>query len=120
VASLKAKAIHQNRIGLLIAALLLLLVSTPCLFSTLFSNTEGGNRSPGPLRQREAYEKFKRGERLTDLEVEDLANREVYVSSQEKNEGARTVMMCSLVFFLPGVGILVYLLKTRDQALKGI
>ena len=35
-ASLRAQAIRQNRIGLLIAATLLLLVSTPCLLTSLF------------------------------------------------------------------------------------
>jgi hypothetical protein len=116
MASLRVKAIRETRIGLLVAAVLLLVVSTPCLLGGFFTNTEGGYQSPGASRQREAYERFQRGERLSDQDVDDLANREVYVSSQEKKEGARTVMMGSLVFFLPGVGILVYLLVTRDRA----
>ncbi|MCH8152842.1 MAG: hypothetical protein IH830_10790 [Planctomycetes bacterium] len=120
-ASLRAKAIQESikekRSNHLIGAIVCLVASVLCLFVSLivFSESQGSYVSPGPVRQREAYEKFLRGERLSDMDVDDLANRERYISTEESGAAGLLCVGCSIVFFVFGIGMLIHLHATPND-----
>jgi hypothetical protein len=88
-----------------IAGVLLLLLSAPCLLSPLFTlspeEAEKQREATGAWRQRKAYEKFQRGEEMTELDVHDLANRPL-----PGDASVKPVVICGLILFVLGAGVM--------------
>lgn len=118
MASLRVKAVKGKRFGSLVAAVMLLLISAFVFFAANATSNEKSGFKPAPMGkeyQLKAYEKFRRGERLSDQEVADLANRDIYISASEIKEAANTCFACGSVLALPGIVILGYLILTRSR-----
>lgn len=114
--ALRNKAIQTNRLVLGILAGFLLSVWLIFAVTTLGGKQEGTGHYIGG-GQREAFDKFQRGERLTDSEVADLAEGPRHVSPEEEREADWSVFnCCSVVFGLPGLIIVLYLVLTRQQS----
>lgn len=111
---LRNKAIQTNRLALGILAGFLLSVWLIFAVATLGGKQEGHYVGGG---QGEAFDKFQRGERLTDSEVADLAEGPRHVSPEEEREADWSVFSCcSVVFGLPGLIIVLYLVLTWQQS----
>lgn len=112
-ALLKAAAVKWNRNALTVLAIVLLVFSTPCLFS-IFGSHEGHYIGVG--RREEAFSKLQRGELLSDSDVYYLAEGADYVSSTEEKEASWTMFWFGTVLLvLPATGIFLYLVLTRQQ-----
>src|SRR5215469_720192 len=85
-----------------ILGLSLLSCSGMCVFAP-FGKFEDKWNSPGSSRQTEAYEKMQRGEKLSDLDVHDLANRPEPDTANAQKERGWTAFWAGLICLaLPG------------------
>jgi predicted RNA-binding Zn-ribbon protein involved in translation (DUF1610 family) len=109
--SLKKKSIATTRISLGIIAGALILLWLVCAAATLFDKYEGHYVGGS---QKEAYDKFQRGEHLSNSDVADLAGGPRRISPEEEQGAAQIVFnCCTVVFGLPGLIIVLYLYFTR-------
>ena len=115
-AELRKKASETSRLQLTITAGVLLGIWLLFTATTCTASYQGHSTGADRRAAIEANEKFSRGERLSDSDVRDLAQRTRYVSPREERAAVRSVFnCCTLVFGLPGLIIALYLFFTREQ-----
>lgn len=85
------------------------------LFVVVACTTHAASSSTGQTRQEQAFEKLKRGERLTSAEVDDLAGRSTPTGSSEPLTVGNYFCCCGIPLLLVAVGIWSGLEGTRRQ-----